>query len=105
MADRVGPQVWHPEDIKAALRKQHGAITHLSVAWGYARGAITNALARPDYSPAIELRIAEALNLSPYALWPDRWTPAGRPRPRSVVIAAQASRAATFPHRQKARLA
>lgn len=100
MAKRAGAKGWHPEDIKAALRKQHGPITRLSVAWGYSRSAITHALARPDYSVAVEQRIAQVLGLSPHTLWPDRWTPQGAPRPRSTN-ARQPSRARINPHRQK----
>lgn len=84
MAKRTRPQVWHREDIKAELRKRLGPITLLSRAWGYSTAAITNTLLRPDYSPAIEQRIAEALGQHPHALWPDRWTPEGTPRPRST---------------------
>ena len=74
---------WHPEDIKAALRKQFGPITTISTQWGLSRAAITNTLGRPDYSMATERRIAEALGESLHVLWPRRWKPDGTPLPRN----------------------
>jgi Ner family transcriptional regulator len=73
---------WHPEDIKAALRKQFGPITDLSAAWGYHRSAISAAVTGRKRSSGVEMRIAQALKQSPHTLWPDRWTPEGVPRPR-----------------------
>lgn len=100
MAKREAPRIWHREDIKAELRKRLGPISVLSRAWGYGQSAITNTLLRPDYSPAIELRIAEALGQHPHTLWPDRWTPEGVARPRSTN-ATHPSVAIPAPHRQK----
>lgn len=100
MIKRGRPQGWHREDIKAELRKRFGPITVLSRAWGYSQGGITNALVRPDYSPAIEQRIADALGMPPHTLWPDRWTPEGIARPRSIS-ATHPSVAIPSPHRQK----
>ena len=104
MAKRVALQGWHREDIKAELRKRLGPITVLSQAWGYGRSGITNALARHDYSPAIERRIAEAIDQQPHTLWPDRWTPEGVPRPRSTV-GSHPSLAVPIPHRLKSEAA
>jgi Ner family transcriptional regulator len=104
MAEREAQAGWHREDIKAGLRKRHGPITALSVAWGYNRGAITNTLLRPDFSPSVEQRIAEALGEHPHTLWPDRWTPEGTPRPRSTS-ATHPSVAIPAPHRQKSETA
>jgi len=75
------PKGWHPEDIKAALRKKHGSITRLAERWGYHRTAISTVLRRPGASAPVELRIAQALDLSPHILWPDRWSPEGALRP------------------------
>ena len=77
-------QGWHPEDIKAALRKQFGPITAISAGWGLSRAAITNTLGRPDYSTATERRIAEALQVPLHVLWPRRWNPDGTPLPRNL---------------------
>jgi Ner family transcriptional regulator len=104
MAKRGVPQGWHREDIKAELRKRLGPVTILSRAWGYGPAAITSTLLRPDYSPAIEQRIAEALGQHPHTLWPDRWTPEGVARPRSTN-STHPSVAIPAPHRQKAHAA
>ena len=104
MTKRGRPQGWHREDIKAELRKRLGPITVLSRAWGYSQAGITNTLLRPDYSPAIEQRIADALGQHPHTLWPDRWAPDGSPRSRSTN-AAHPSVAIPTPHRQKSEAA
>ena len=103
MAESKG-QGWHREDIKAELRKHLGPITALSRAWGYSSAGITNTLIRPDYSPAMEQRIAEALGQHPHTLWPDRWTPEGVARPRSIH-GDHPSVAVPSPHRPKSRAA
>ena len=76
-------QEWDLEGIKAALRRRHGGITHLSLSWGYGRNAISRALADPRYSSLVEKRIAATLRVHPHVLWPDRWSPEGRAVPRS----------------------
>lgn len=91
---------WHPEEIKAALRMRHGAITHLSLTWGYNRAAISNTIRSPTYSVEVERRIAQALGQPPHAIWPDRWSPAGEPWSRSI-IRVDPSRSALPAHRQK----
>jgi Ner family transcriptional regulator len=78
------PCGWHPEDIKAELRKRHGPITKLSLEWGHARNAITHTLRDPNHSKRVELKIAEALDVSPHVLWPARWSTDGTPLPRSI---------------------
>ena len=92
------PAGWHREEIKAALRQRHGAITLLSRAWGYSPAAISQALARADYSIRLERRIAQALGTTPNLLWPERWTPDGTPRPRTIK--ADRSPAAPALHRK-----
>ncbi|MBX9594205.1 MAG: helix-turn-helix domain-containing protein [Roseomonas sp.] len=104
MAKRGAPQGWHREDIKGELRKRFGPITVLSRAWGYGPAAITSTLLRPDFSPAIEQRIADALELTPHTLWPERWLPNGTPRPRSTNTT-HPSVAIPQPHRQKSEAA
>ena len=104
MAKRRNDLGWHRERIKAELRMQFGPITALSVAWGYGPSAITSTLLRPDFSPAIERRIAEALGEAPCALWPERWTEDGTPRPR-LIHAEHPSVAIPTPHRQKSEAA
>ena len=100
MAD-TSAEGWHREDIKAALRKQFGSLANLSRAWRYHPRAVSQALlGRSGRSRRIEMRIAEALGVTPHTLWPDRWTPEGTRRPHSA-IAGNPSRPAPTPHRQK----
>lgn len=73
----------HSEDIKAALRKRYGAITKLAQAWGYNRAAISHVIKRGDISVRVERRIADALDMPPFKIWPDRWSPDGEPLPRT----------------------
>lgn len=79
------PIVWHPENIKAELRKQFGSLCHLSESWGLHRTAISNTLHRPMDSKQTEKRIAKALGVPLHVLWPDRWSEEGTPLPRSPV--------------------
>lgn len=76
------PPGWHPEDIKAALRKRYGTLRRLSQTWGLHHSAITNTLGDPAYSVPTEMRIALALGVRPQELWPDRWDAGGNALPR-----------------------
>lgn len=77
------PPGWHPEDIKAALRKRFGPLTTLSRSWGLDRTAISCVLRDPAHSVPTELRIALVLGVPPHELWPDRWdVVTGRRLPR-----------------------
>jgi Ner family transcriptional regulator len=80
---RKPPIGWHPEQIKAELRRRHGPITSLAISWGFAGPAISHVLRRPDYSSVIERKIAEALDCSPHELWPARWSAEGVSLPRT----------------------
>ena len=91
---------WHPEDIKAELRKRFGEMTTLSKSWGYARNAISVALAT-DRSRVVERRIAEALQVPLHELWPERWNPDGTSRPRRRRGGRNHRRRATPGKRQK----
>lgn len=90
---------WHPEDIKAALRKRFGSACDLSERWGLDRSAISAALRRRDNSKRVERRIAEALGVPLHELWPDRWNADGTPLRFSV--AANPSGAGSAAERQK----
>ena len=80
-----GHDVWHPEDIKAELRKRFGTLAAASIRWGYQRCAVPNAIGTGGYSTRIELRIADALGEKPWKLWPDRWDSDGVPLPRGCA--------------------
>lgn len=80
---REQPKGWHREEIKAALRKRHGTLEHLSTRWGYHKATVAIALGGREYLPAVERRIAAELGQPPHTLWPDRWTPEGTPLSRA----------------------
>lgn len=94
---------WHREDIKAELRKRHGNLTNLAIAWGFHRSTVSNAIDRPGH-PAVDFRIATALGVTPHILWPERWTPEGV-RAERLTIEKQHSRPETQTHRQKSEAA
>lgn len=75
---------WHQEDIKAELCKQFGRLNVLSAAWGLCPSAISDTLRRPRNSRRVEKKIAEALKVPAWELWPDRWADNGSPLPRSI---------------------
>jgi Ner family transcriptional regulator len=100
MAARTQRKDWHPEDIKAELRKRLGNLTDLSKSWGFHRAAVSTAIQRPRGRPAVALLIAEALKQPPHTLWPDHYSPEGDSKPRTVN-GPEHSRRATPSHRQK----
>ena len=93
-------RTWHREEIKAALRQRYGTLSALSAGWGYHPHCVSNALARHGYSPEVERRVAQALGTTPYALWPERWTPRGQPVPASKPSGPKATPAQPLTHRQ-----
>ena len=105
----TGKPGWHVEDIKAELRKRFGSLNLLAERWQLHRGTISAAINRPHYSNPIEKRIAEALDVAPHVIWPDRWHPDGTPKKRAIGLlpagvgpGGQGSIAApSSPHRQK----
>jgi Ner family transcriptional regulator len=90
---------WHKEDIKSALRKKHGSLRRLSLAWGMHQNQISAALSAGAYTPRVEERIAAELGQPLHHLWPDRWTPEGTRRP--PTIADHPSRVRARAHRSK----
>ena len=71
---------WHPEDIKAAIRKKGVSLTELSLLNGLPDHACRTALYRPYFEA--ELAIAEFLTLSPRQIWPSRFDTEGTRRHR-----------------------
>lgn len=69
---------FHPEDIKAELRKQYGSLAVFGKKYHLTGQSISQALTK-SCSARIEKLIAEALNHPPHAIWPDRWTKDGKP--------------------------
>ena len=69
---------WHPEDVKAAIRKKGETLTALSLRNGFSAAYLRNALRRPLFEG--EQIIAAFIGVSPYAIWPDRYFRDGRSR-------------------------
>lgn len=76
----------HREDLKAMLRKRYGSLARLSREWGYSRLGIANVLGNPYYSVPLERRIAQALDLHPHKIWPDRFSADGEALPRRRCV-------------------
>ena len=80
-ADKAGHSTspgWHPEDIKAAIRKRGTTLSDLSRAHGYNDQAARLAL-RNRRSYAVEAVIAAELGVPAHELWPDRYDSNGKP--------------------------
>lgn len=68
---------WHPEDVKAAIRKTGITLTDLSTGAGYEKSAVGKALFQPW--PQVEDIIAERLGTAPWVIWPSRYDSCGNP--------------------------
>ena len=73
---------WHQADILAALHKAGWTLAALGKFHGLSRSTLTHAFNR-DY-PAAEQRIAEAIGVTPQAIWPSRWNADGTKKPRGT---------------------
>ncbi|AJF75097.1 MULTISPECIES: DNA-binding transcriptional regulator SfsB [Raoultella] len=62
---------WHPADIIAGLRKKGTSLAAESRRNGLSSSTLANALTRPW--PKGELIIANALETTPWAIWPSRY--------------------------------
>ena len=91
---------WHPEDVKAAVRKTGTSLTALALAHGLSESAVRRALIRPW--PRVEAVIAAHLGRQPQDIWPSRYDARGRPLrgSRSTDKRHRSARPAS-PHRQK----
>jgi Ner family transcriptional regulator len=67
---------WHPEDVKAAVRKRGETLTSLSLKNGFSESYLRNALMRPLFDG--EQIIARFLRVSAAAIWPDRYDANGK---------------------------
>lgn len=97
------PKDWHPEDIKAAVRKTGTTLSAISRAAGLSDGAAKRALDIPW--PRAEAIIAAALDLRPQDIWPSRYQADGRPRQGLHVGRKNRSAPPTTPHRQNSEAA
>ena len=74
---------WHPEDIKAQVRKRCGSLAAVARRAGMADAALRVALVLPRAEA--ERAIATALDVHPMVIWPSRYLPNGeRKRPQPV---------------------
>lgn len=75
---------WHPEDIKAAVRKRGYTLTALGASNGLSRQAMSLVLVRP-WAEAEDV-IARFLDVPPAKIWPSRYNSNGsrkQPQPKS----------------------
>lgn len=80
---------WHPEDIKAAVRRQGWSLRQLSLSRGLGESALRHALRTPY--PAYERVIAEVIGVPPEQIWPSRYQRKGRAlRPTPTPATAEA---------------
>jgi Ner family transcriptional regulator len=68
---------WHPEDVKAAIRKKGVTLSELSIRHGYSDAYLRNALQRPIFDA--EQIIARFLRTPANQIWPDRYDDDGKP--------------------------
>ena len=77
-------QDWHPEDIKAAIRKRGSTLAAIARGEGMSRQALAMTLVRPG--EAGEGLISAFLNVPASVIWPSRYHASGkRKRPQPAV--------------------
>jgi Ner family transcriptional regulator len=72
----------HPADVMAALKKRGISMRKLSLRAGKNDSAVAQAVKNPVSSIPMELLVADALGMKPEKIWPSRYYPSGKPRPR-----------------------
>ena len=93
------PQDWHPEDIKAAVRKTGISIRQLSIQSGFAPGSLRTVLLQ--FWPKGQAIIAARIGVPPQQIWPSRYDPqTGEPLTGFFSTGVIRSRPAVPPHRQ-----
>lgn len=98
------PADWHPEDIKAAIRKTGTTMEALGMSAGFSRSVVGICLRRAI--PRVEALIARHLGLKPQDIWPSRYDADGQPLCGLYVVnRADPSPALPTPHRQKSEAA
>lgn len=75
---------WHPEDVKAAIRKKGKTLSDLSREHGYSEAYLRNALSRPLHDG--EQIIARFLGVPAQEVWPDRYDQEGNPTYRYWLV-------------------
>lgn len=74
---------WHPEDIKAAVRKTGATLKSLALNANLSEASTRMALIQPW--PRVQTIIAAHLGVPPQTIWPSRYDEAGKPRPRKEI--------------------
>jgi Ner family transcriptional regulator len=92
---------WHPEDVKAEIRKTGVSMAQLSIGAGYCSAAVARCLGRPW--PKVEALVAKHLKREPWDIWPSRYDAQHQPltslrrQPRRRKPSTSAT---TFQHRK-----
>jgi Ner family transcriptional regulator len=68
---------WHPEDVKAAIRKQGSTLAELASTAGVSKQSISAAIDRRA-SERIDQIIADFIGLKPHQIWPSRYNAKGK---------------------------
>lgn len=68
---------WHPEDIKAAIRKQGSTLADLASRAGVSKQTVSAAIDRRA-SERVDLLIADFLGMKPHQIWPSRYNAKGK---------------------------
>jgi Ner family transcriptional regulator len=80
---------WHPEDIKAEIRKRGGTVAQLARDSGLSKQLLGQCIERRASEHGDEV-IAKFLGFQPHQIWPSRYTAKGtRIRFRATPAAAQ----------------
>jgi Ner family transcriptional regulator len=83
---------WHPEDVKAAIRKRGETLSSLSLKNGFGESYLRNVLMRPLYDG--EQIIARFLRVAAGEIWPDRYDQDGKSNYRRWAAQRRARRSA-----------
>ena len=71
LGNACNKQDWHPEDIKAELKKRGWSLHKLAITHGYTSSSAMRQVFYRSY-PKAEKIIADALNLEVDQIWPSR---------------------------------
>lgn len=82
---KQSPKGWHPEDIKAAIRKRGQTFEGLARRHHYSAAYLRQTLIQP--MPKGEKIISDFLGIAPWRIWPDRYERNGQPKAGRVVRA------------------
>jgi Ner family transcriptional regulator len=75
------PEDWHPEDIKAAVRKTGVGLTELALREGLGESACRTALRRA--TPRADKAISDQIGVPLHEIWPSRYDEQGHRLSRS----------------------